>query len=144
MQEKRDQQLSLRDSVREALHGLNMWCALDKPPKLRSISKAVGRLSGFLQERFKLPKDHLVVGSWPLAKCFVGEHLLTGLIGAPGAKPPTDPSQLRWLIHDEPNHVRVWVDLTSLAPALSLSFEQTVQAWDAHFGPLAAGDGRLP
>ena len=45
--------------------------------------------------------------SWPLAKCFVGEHLLTGLVGAPGAKPPTNLAHLCWLIQDEGSQVRL-------------------------------------
>eukprot|EP00438_Fugacium_kawagutii_P013442 Skav224032 [mRNA] locus=scaffold4539:36039:46311:- [translate_table: standard] len=135
---KRERQLRLRESVRNMCEGKDLWCTMDKPPKMRVIGKAVGRLSGFLQQKFQLTKDDLVVGSWALAKCFVGEHLITGLAGQTGARPPADPTHLRWLIQDDHNAVHVWVDLPSLAAALSHNPADLIKTWDLHFGTAVA------
>ena len=104
-QEKRDRQLIFGDSFRKTLEGKGLWCNLDKPPKMRAVSKAVGRLSGFLQGPLKMSKDQL------------------GLIGSPGAKPPKNPSHLRWLIQDDSSTTRIWIDLHSLALATKYPFE---------------------
>ena len=141
-QEKRDRQLIFRDSFRKTLEGKGLWCNLDKPPKMRAVSKAVGRLSGFLQGPLKMSKDQLEVGSWPQAKCFVGDFLLTGLIGSPGAKPPKNPSHLRWLIQDDSSTTRIWIDLHSLALATKDPFEDLTKMWELHFGPGGPGGER--
>eukprot|EP00438_Fugacium_kawagutii_P024573 Skav223353 [mRNA] locus=scaffold200:464164:465237:+ [translate_table: standard] len=136
--ERREKQVRLRDSIRSIFEEHGFWCTMDKPPKLRAISKAVGRLSGFLQQKLGITKDQLIVGSWLMAKCFVGEHLLTGLAGASSAQPPQDPQHLRWLVQDEQCNTRVWADLSLVAAATSRTPEDIIKLWDVHF---SAQDG---
>eukprot|EP00438_Fugacium_kawagutii_P006249 Skav201984 [mRNA] locus=scaffold2976:96065:97105:+ [translate_table: standard] len=142
IQERRAKQVLLRDKVRSIFRDKDFWCTLDKPPKMRLISKAVGKLSGFLQKHFKMSPSDLVVGSWSLAKCFVGEHLLTGLAGSPGSKPPSDPTHLRWLVQDDATGNCVWADLVAISTALSINQDDLVKAWDLHFGSANPGGAR--
>lgn len=117
---------------------------MHKPPKLRVISKAVGRLSGFLQQKLGINKDQLIVGLWPMAKCFVGEHLLTGLAGTPSVPPPRDPQHLRWLVQDEHSNTRVWVDISLVAAAVSRTAEDIIKLWDLHFGAQDVAGSQRP
>ena len=113
-QEKRDRQLIFRDSFRKT----GLWCNLDKPPKMRAVSKAVGRLSGFLQGPLKMSKDQLEVGSWPQAKCFcwrLSSNRPHRLSGSQTSKESVSPplADSRWFQHHS--------DLTKM--------------WELHFGP---------
>ena len=143
-QEKRERQIHLRDHLRKTFESKGFWCSLDKPPKMRSISKAVTKLSGFLQQQCQVPKEQLDVGSWAQAKCFLGEHLVTGLAGSSQGSTVPNPSLLRWLIQDTRNDICVWVDISSLASALNQTTEDLIKLWDCHFTPQGSGPPNQP
>ena len=102
---------------------------------MRSISKAVAKLSGFLQQQCQVPKEQLDVGSWAQAKCFLGERLVTSLAGSSQGSTVPNPSLLCWLIQDTRNDICVWVDISSFASALNQTTEDLIKLWDCHFKP---------
>ena len=69
---RREVQLSVREAIRTGLPE-SWWATIDKPPDMRQISKAVAKMSGFLESKLGCAQKNLVLGSWPQARAFLGK-----------------------------------------------------------------------
>lgn len=128
-QQCRDLQFRARDSIKQNLpQGFRV--TIDKPPHMRSISKAVGILSSFMSESLKMSQGSLVVSSWRSCKAFVGETKITGLHDSP----QTLRSEQAYVVQDRENSVYVWVDLHALASVSQRTSGDVRILWDTWVG----------